>query len=63
MIPTGYVCGGVGLAPAAGCDDVQDTTLAGMRFLEELGNAGVKLVLVGNPDESVQTSADRIRNI
>ena len=36
-------------------DDVQDTTLAGMRFLEELGNAGVKLVLVGNPDESVQT--------
>lgn len=44
-------------------DDVQDTTLAGMRFLEELGNAGVKLVLVGNPDESVQTSADRIRNI
>ncbi|PJM78698.1 PD-(D/E)XK nuclease family protein [Bifidobacterium scaligerum] len=36
-------------------DDVQDTTLAGMRFLEVLGAAGVKLVLVGNPDESVQS--------
>ncbi|WP_241519669.1 PD-(D/E)XK nuclease family protein [Bifidobacterium callitrichidarum] len=36
-------------------DDVQDTTLAGIRFLEELGRAGVKLVLVGNPDEAVQT--------
>lgn len=36
-------------------DDVQDTTLAGIRFLEELGRAGVRLVLVGNPDEAVQT--------
>lgn len=36
-------------------DDYQDTTLAGMRFLEALADAGVRLVLVGNPDESVQT--------
>lgn len=36
-------------------DDVQDTTLAGMRFLEELNGCGVKVVLVGNPDESVQS--------
>ncbi len=36
-------------------DDFQDTTLAGLRFLEALGTAGVRLLLVGNPDEAVQT--------
>ena len=36
-------------------DDVQDITLAGMRFLEELNHAGTAIVLVGNPDEAVQT--------
>lgn len=36
-------------------DDFQDITLAGLRFLEALHDAGVQLVLLGNPDESVQT--------
>lgn len=36
-------------------DDAQDITLAGMRFLEELNHAGTAIVLVGNPDEAVQT--------
>ncbi|QOL35331.1 PD-(D/E)XK nuclease family protein [Bifidobacterium lemurum] len=36
-------------------DDFQDTTLAGLRFLESLHEAGVRLLLVGNPDEAVQT--------
>ncbi|MBT1174527.1 PD-(D/E)XK nuclease family protein [Bifidobacterium sp. LC6] len=36
-------------------DDVQDITLAGMRFLEELHESGTAIVLVGNPDEAVQT--------
>ena len=36
-------------------DDFQDTTLAGLRFLEALHAAGVRLALVGNPDEAVQT--------
>ncbi|MBM6706721.1 PD-(D/E)XK nuclease family protein [Bifidobacterium pullorum subsp. saeculare] len=36
-------------------DDFQDTTLAGLRFLEALQAVGVRLVLVGNPDEAVQT--------
>ena len=36
-------------------DDFQDTTLAGLRFLESLRDAGSRLVLVGCPDESVQS--------
>lgn len=36
-------------------DDFQDLTLAGLAFLEELAGRGVLLVLVGNPDEAVQT--------
>ncbi len=40
---------------AAGCGYAQDITLAGMRFLEELNHAGTAIVLVGNPDEAVQT--------
>lgn len=36
-------------------DDVQDTTLAGLGFLNALRQAGCHLVLVGNPDESVQS--------
>lgn len=36
-------------------DDFQDLTLAGLTFLEILAHRGVKLVLVGNPDEAVQT--------
>ncbi|KAB7787345.1 PD-(D/E)XK nuclease family protein [Bifidobacterium cebidarum] len=36
-------------------DDVQDITLAGLRFLEELHQSGAAIVLVGNPDEAVQT--------
>ncbi|NMM93773.1 PD-(D/E)XK nuclease family protein [Bifidobacterium oedipodis] len=37
-------------------DDVQDITLAGLRFLESLKRAGVhRIVLIGNPDEAVQT--------
>lgn len=36
-------------------DDVQDLTLAGFSFLAALQERGVRLVLVGNPDESVQS--------
>lgn len=36
-------------------DDFQDLTLAGFSFLEALHDRGVPLVLVGNPDEAVQT--------
>ncbi|WEV46398.1 PD-(D/E)XK nuclease family protein [Bifidobacterium sp. ESL0690] len=36
-------------------DDFQDLTLAGLSFLEALARRGVKLLLVGNPDEAVQT--------
>lgn len=36
-------------------DDFQDLTLAGLSFLEALAVRGVGLVLVGNPDEAVQT--------
>ena len=36
-------------------DDVQDLTLAGFGFLEALHRRGVRLLLVGNPDESVQS--------
>lgn len=36
-------------------DDVQDLTLAGFAFLSALHARGVRLVLVGNPDESVQS--------
>ncbi|WP_338024274.1 PD-(D/E)XK nuclease family protein [Bifidobacterium pongonis] len=36
-------------------DDYQDTTLAGLRFIEALHGHGVAVVLDGNPDESVQT--------
>ncbi|OZG62797.1 PD-(D/E)XK nuclease superfamily [Bifidobacterium hapali] len=36
-------------------DDVQDLTLAGLSFLEALHEQKVPLVLVGNPDEAVQT--------
>lgn len=36
-------------------DDFQDTTLAGLRFIEALHDHGVAIVLDGNPDESVQT--------
>ncbi len=36
-------------------DDFQDTTLAGLRFIEALHQAGTRVVLVGNPDEAVQT--------
>lgn len=36
-------------------DDFQDTTLAGLRFIETLHNRGTAIVLAGNPDESVQT--------
>lgn len=36
-------------------DDFQDLTLAGLAFLESLARRGVKLLLVGNPDEAVQT--------
>ncbi|RBP98645.1 DNA helicase UvrD [Bifidobacterium aemilianum] len=35
-------------------DDVQDLTLAGLSFLQALSQAGSKLLLLGNPDESVQ---------
>lgn len=44
-----------GLPAALVVDDFQDTTLAGLRFLEALAAKGVRLVLVGNPDESVQS--------
>ena len=36
-------------------DDAQDITFAALRFLETLAHAGTRLVLVGNPDEAVQT--------
>lgn len=36
-------------------DDFQDATLAGFALLEALHNRGTRLLLVGNPDESVQT--------
>ena len=36
-------------------DDVQDTTLAGLRLMTEFAAAGSRLILIGNPDESVQT--------
>ncbi|WP_055426875.1 PD-(D/E)XK nuclease family protein [Bifidobacterium aesculapii] len=36
-------------------DDFQDTTVAGLRFLEALAGRGSSLLLVGNPDEAVQT--------
>ncbi|MBB2955300.1 hypothetical protein FHX77_000703 [Bifidobacterium commune] len=36
-------------------DDFQDLTLAGLAFLEALAQRGVRLVLVGDPDEAVQT--------
>ncbi|WP_238548404.1 PD-(D/E)XK nuclease family protein [Bifidobacterium biavatii] len=35
-------------------DDCQDLTLAGLAFLEALHARGTRLVLTGNPDESVQ---------
>ena len=36
-------------------DDFQDATLAGFALLEALYNRGTRLLLVGNPDEAVQT--------
>ncbi|PLS27474.1 PD-(D/E)XK nuclease superfamily [Bifidobacterium parmae] len=36
-------------------DDFQDVTLAAMRFLEAAAGRGARLVLVGDPDEAVQT--------
>lgn len=36
-------------------DDFQDATLAGFALLEALRNRGTRLLLVGNPDEAVQT--------
>lgn len=36
-------------------DDFQDMTLAGFSFLETLVVHGVRVVMVGNPDESVQS--------
>lgn len=36
-------------------DDVQDLTLAGLAFLEQLVGRGAALVAVGNPEESVQS--------
>lgn len=36
-------------------DDFQDLTLAGLTFLEALERAGSRLVVIGNPDEAVQT--------
>lgn len=36
-------------------DDFQDATLAGFALLEALYNRGARLLLVGNPDEAVQT--------
>ncbi|RBP98957.1 hypothetical protein CRD59_06360 [Bifidobacterium xylocopae] len=35
-------------------DDWQDLTMAGMGFVQALEGRGVRLLLVGNPDESVQ---------
>ncbi|KAB8287782.1 PD-(D/E)XK nuclease superfamily [Bifidobacterium ramosum] len=45
---------GVELPRLVVVDDVQDLTLAGFAFLDALRLHGVKLVLVGNPDEAVQ---------
>ncbi|MCT6901491.1 MAG: UvrD-helicase domain-containing protein, partial [Bifidobacterium sp.] len=36
-------------------DDWQDVTLAGMGLLQGLNRAGCRLLLVGNPDQSVQS--------
>ncbi|WP_243390187.1 PD-(D/E)XK nuclease family protein [Bifidobacterium margollesii] len=36
-------------------DDAQDMTLAGMSFIQRLTSHGCALVLVGNPDEAVQS--------
>ena len=36
-------------------DDCQDLTFAGFTFLKALRDAGTRLLLVGNPDEAVQT--------
>ncbi|MCH4208836.1 PD-(D/E)XK nuclease family protein [Bifidobacterium sp.] len=36
-------------------DDFQDLTLAGLAFLQALSEQGATLVLVGDPDEAVQT--------
>lgn len=36
-------------------DDCQDLTFAGFTFLKALRGAGTRLLLVGNPDEAVQT--------
>lgn len=36
-------------------DDYHDITLAGLSFVETLLNLGTRLVLIANPDESVQT--------
>ena len=36
-------------------DDYQDITLAGLSFVKTLLNLGTRLVLIANPDESVQT--------
>lgn len=36
-------------------DDFQDATLAGFALLEALHNRGTRLLLVGDPDEAVQT--------
>lgn len=36
-------------------DDFQDATLAGFALLKALHNRGTRLLLVGNPDEAVQT--------
>lgn len=36
-------------------DDFHDVTLAGLSFIEALSKAGTKIVLLANPDESVQS--------
>lgn len=51
-------CGDMAAAGLPGLlivDDFQDTTLAGMRMLEAMHDAGARLLLIGNPDEAVQT--------
>lgn len=47
--------GDAGLPALVVVDDFQDLTLAGLAFLEALAQRGVRLVLVGDPDEAVQT--------
>lgn len=47
--------GDAGLPALVVVDDFQDLTLAGLAFLEALALRGVRLVLVGDPDEAVQT--------